>query len=151
LEFGATGAKICFVNVYNLIDSSEYCAAQSGHKKKIKGWNEMTSARLADDTIEQITANRHPHDGPHGWHRWPEHPWFAYQFRRGLGETQEGGGSVSDVFQTAAQIIPGSLESWHAEWLVVADRNAARSATANEAGHIRTAMGPLRPSSAILA
>jgi len=38
-----------------------------------------------DNLIEKVTANRLPHYEPYGWHHWPEHPWFAYQFRRGLG------------------------------------------------------------------
>ena len=28
----------------------------------------------ADDTIEQITADRSAHYEPFGWHHWPEHP-----------------------------------------------------------------------------
>jgi alpha-beta hydrolase superfamily lysophospholipase len=100
----------------------------------------MADARTADDTIEQITDNRAPHYEPYGWHHWPEHPWFAYQFRRGLGESQEGGGAVSEIFQAAARIIGGDLESWHAEWLRVGNRNFARGEAAEQAGHIRTAM-----------
>ena len=49
-----------------------------------------------DNVIDKITDNRQPHYEPYGWHHWPEHPWLAYQFRRGLGETQEGGGAVSE-------------------------------------------------------
>ena len=29
---------------------------------------------------------------PFGWEQWPDYPWMSYQFRRALGETQEGGG-----------------------------------------------------------
>ena len=76
-----------------------------------------------DNLIEKITENRLPHYEPYGWHHWPEHPWQAYQFRRGLGETQEGGGSVSEVFQAASRMIPGDLESWHKEWMHIGDRN----------------------------
>ena len=42
-----------------------------------------------DNLIAKIGSDPHPHYEPFGWHHWPEHPWFAYQFRRGLGETQE--------------------------------------------------------------
>src|SRR5690242_6720919 len=52
-----------------------------------------------DNLIERITENRQAHFESYGWHHWPEHPWLAYQFRRGLGETQEGGGTVSECFQ----------------------------------------------------
>jgi dienelactone hydrolase len=93
-----------------------------------------------DNLIEVITENKLPHYEPYGWHHWPEHPWLAYQFRRGLGETQEGGGAVSEVFQAASRMIPGDLESWHKEWKHIADRNWTRGSEAETSGHIRTAM-----------
>jgi dienelactone hydrolase len=93
-----------------------------------------------DNLIEKITANRQPHYEPFGWHHWPEHPWLAYQFRRGLGETQEGGGAVSEVFQAASRMVPGDLESWHREWLAIAERNRARGLAEDAAGHVRSAM-----------
>ena len=76
---------------------------------------------------------------PFGWHHWPDHFFLSYQFRRALGETQEGGGAVSECFQAASRMKP-DLESWHLEWLRVADRNFARGEEAERAGHIRTAM-----------
>lgn len=94
----------------------------------------------ADNAIERITADRSAHFEPFGWHHWPQSPWFSYQFRRGLGETQEGGGAVSEVFQVASRIDPTSEESWHVEWKRIADRNLQRAQTAESAGHIRTAM-----------
>jgi dienelactone hydrolase len=93
-----------------------------------------------DNLIERITQNLQPHFEPYGWHHWPEHPWLAYQFRRGLGETQEGGGTVSECFQAASRMIPGDRESWHREWMRVADRNEARGRAEEAAGHTRTAM-----------
>jgi pimeloyl-ACP methyl ester carboxylesterase len=93
-----------------------------------------------DNLIEVITENKLPHYEPYGWHHWPEHPWLAYQFRRGLGEVQEGGGAVSEVFQAASRMIPGDLESWHKEWKHIADRNWNRGEEAEAQGHIRTAM-----------
>src|SRR3981189_2528612 len=95
---------------------------------------------ISESAIEQITADRGPHYEPFGWHHWPEHPWLAYQFRRGLGEAQEGGGSVSEVMQAGSRMVPGDLESWHAEWLRIADRNWDRGLTEEKSGHIRTAM-----------
>ena len=97
-------------------------------------------ADIGDNAIEQITAERHAHYQPYGWHHWPEHPWLSYQFRRGLGETQEGGGSVSEVMQAASRMVPGSLESWHHEWMRIGDRNWTRGIAEDKAGHIRTAM-----------
>ncbi|MBI1736014.1 MAG: hypothetical protein HYR51_12640, partial [Candidatus Rokubacteria bacterium] len=93
-----------------------------------------------DHLIEKVTENRRPHYEPYGWHHWPEHPWLAYQFRRGLGETQEGGGTVSECFLAASRMIPGDKESWHREWLVIADRNFRRGVDEERAGHVRTAM-----------
>jgi pimeloyl-ACP methyl ester carboxylesterase len=85
------------------------------------------------------TSNSTPHYEPFGWHHWPEHPMMSYQFRRGLGETQEGGGAVSECFQAASRMIPGDLESWHAEWMRAADRNHKRGDAEEAAGHLRTA------------
>jgi pimeloyl-ACP methyl ester carboxylesterase len=93
-----------------------------------------------DNLIEKVSDDRLPHYEPQGWHHWPEHPWLSYQFRRGLGETQEGGGSISECFQAAARMIPGDKESWHREWLVVADRNFTRGEQEERRGHVRTAM-----------
>jgi predicted esterase YcpF (UPF0227 family) len=93
-----------------------------------------------DNVIEKVTENRLPHYEPYGWHHWPEHPWFAYQFRRGLGETQEGGGSVSECFLAASRIVGGDKESWHREWLRIGDANFQRGVEAEGRGHIRTAM-----------
>lgn len=93
-----------------------------------------------DQVIDRITAERGPHYEPFGWHHWPEHPWFSYQFRRGLGETQEGGGAVSECFQVASRIVPGDHESWHREWLRVAERTFARAEEEERRGHVRTAM-----------
>ncbi len=93
-----------------------------------------------DNVIEKVTANRLCHYEPYGWHHWPEHPWLAYQFRRALGETQEGGGTVSECFLAASRMIPGDQESWHREWKVIADRNFDRAVEEERRGHVRTAM-----------
>src|SRR5262245_21678076 len=93
-----------------------------------------------DNVIETVTNDRSPHYEPFGWHHWPEHPWFSYQFRRGLGETQEGGGTVSECLQAAARMIPGDTESWDREWLALAERNFTRGEDAAARGHVRTAM-----------
>ncbi len=88
--------------------------------------------------IDQVSG-REAHYEPFGWHHWPEHPWMSYQFRRQLGETQEGGGAISECFQAASRMIPGDKESWHREWLAVAERNQARGDAAERAGHPQTA------------
>ncbi len=89
--------------------------------------------------IGEITDDLNAHFEPYGWHHWPEHPWMSYQFRRALGETQEGGGAISECFQAASRMIPGDQESWHREWLVVGERNSERGNQAEADGHIITA------------
>ncbi len=100
----------------------------------------MAATAAEDNAIERITADRGPHYEPFGWHHWPEHPWLTYQFRRALGETQEGGGSVSECFLAASRMIPGDLESWHREWYRIAEENFCRATAEAAKGHARTAM-----------
>jgi pimeloyl-ACP methyl ester carboxylesterase len=80
-----------------------------------------------------------PRYEPFGWLHWPDHPMMSYQFRRGLGETQEGGGAVSECFLAASRMIPGDLESWYAEWTRIAERNHTRGDAEAASGHLRTA------------
>jgi dienelactone hydrolase len=89
--------------------------------------------------IEQAASNPTPHYEPYGWQHWPDHPWMSYQFRRGLGETQEGAGSVSETFQAASRMIPGDEESWYREFRVIAERNHKRGDQSEAAGQIQTA------------
>ena len=85
-------------------------------------------------------AGASPRYEPFGWHQWPDHFWMSYQFRRGLGETQEGGGAVSEVFQAASRMKPGDAESWHEEWTRIGVRNDERGDGEHAQGHVRTAM-----------
>jgi dienelactone hydrolase len=90
--------------------------------------------------IDQVTDVTHGIYQPYGWHHWPNYPWMSYQFRRALGETQEGGGAVSECFLAASRMIPGDPESWHEEWKRIADFNQARGDKEIDKGHVRTAM-----------
>lgn len=99
-----------------------------------------TALADVDNAIERITENTAPHYEPFGWHHWPQSPWFSYQFRRGLGELQEGGGAISEIFQAASRIDPTSEESWHQEWKRIGDRNLERAKAEERKSHIRTAM-----------
>jgi len=94
---------------------------------------------MENEAISEITENRNAHFEPYGWHHWPEFPWMSYQFRRALGETQEGGGAISECFQAASRMIPGDHESWHREWLRQAERNHRRGDAAEASGHVETA------------
>lgn len=90
--------------------------------------------------IDQITDVEHGVYQPYGWHHWPKYPWMSYQFRRALGETQEGGGTVSECFLAASRMIPGDHESWYREWKRIADFNQTRGDEEFAKGHVRTAM-----------
>ncbi len=94
---------------------------------------------MENEPISEITKDRNAHFEPYGWHHWPEFPWMSYQFRRALGETQEGGGAISECFQAASRMIPGDHESWHREWLRLAERNHRRGDEAEASGHVETA------------
>ncbi|MEO9160933.1 MAG: alpha/beta hydrolase [Casimicrobiaceae bacterium] len=90
--------------------------------------------------IDKVISRKEAHYQPFGWHHWPEYPWMSYQLRRALGETQEGGGTVSECFLAASRMIPGDKESWHKEWKYIADFNQSRGDDEISVGHIRTAM-----------
>lgn len=89
--------------------------------------------------INEVLDRKEPHYKPYGWHQWPDYPWMSYQFRRALGETQEGGGAISEIFQAGARIDPSDSESWYREWLHIGDRNHERGDAANAKGHVVTA------------
>lgn len=74
-----------------------------------------------------------------GWEHWPDHPLMSYQFRRALGETQEGGGAVSECLLAASKMRPGDKESWHREWLLIGDANNLRAQRAANQGFRATA------------
>ena len=75
----------------------------------------------------------------YGWEQWPEFPWMSYQFRRALGETQEGGGAVSECLRAASLMIPGDRESWYGEWKRIADHNREKALRSESNGHYVTA------------
>ncbi len=91
------------------------------------------------ELIDVAAGDLVPHYEPYGWQHWPDHPWWSYQFRRALGETQEGGGAVSEAFLAASRMTPGDDESWYREWMAVADRNLTRADAAADMGHVQTA------------
>ena len=90
-------------------------------------------------SLPQADDKSIPRYQPYGWEQWPENPWLSYQFRRTLGYAQLGGASVSECLQVASRINPADKESWHAEWMRVADSNSARAEEAEKAGHLMTA------------
>jgi hypothetical protein len=103
-----------------------------------------TSGTLQQQPVEKPA----PRYQPYGWEQWPENPWLSYQFRRTLGYAQLGGASVSECMQVASRVVPVDKESWHAEWMRVADSNTARAEMAEKEGDVFTARdGWLRASS----
>lgn len=94
---------------------------------------------MEEKLINQAADRSEAHYKPYGWHHWPDYPWMSYQFRRALGETQEGGGAISECFQVASRIDPSDSESWHREWLRIGDRNRERGDAAEAKGYIVTA------------
>src|ERR1700759_5511242 len=102
--------------------------------------NGVAAVMAEELLIDQVTDVTHGVYQPYGWHHWPKYPWMSYQFRRALGETQEGGGAVSECFLAASRMIPGDKESWHREWKRIADFNQARGDEEFGKGHVRTAM-----------
>ena len=93
----------------------------------------------AMNTLSPGTTLRPGAYAPYGWEQWPDLPMWSYQFRRGLGETQEGGGAVSETFQAASRMTPGDDESWYREYMRIGDRSLERGDAEVKAGHIRTA------------
>lgn len=80
-----------------------------------------------------------PRYQPYGWEQWPQDPWLSYQFRRTLGYAQLCGAAVSECMQVASRVVATDKESWHAEWMRVADSNSARAENAEKAGDLFTA------------
>mgnify|MGYP001554034950 FL=1 len=91
-------------------------------------------------TAMQDNSTKPPSYDPFAWHHWHDDFWMSYQFRRGLGETQEGGGAVSEVFQAGSKIVANDFESWHREWTHIAERNDRRGDDEIARHHVRTAM-----------
>jgi dienelactone hydrolase len=80
------------------------------------------------------------HFSPEGHVQWLDSEEFSTEFLKLLGAAQEGGSMVSECFLVASRIDPHDrANSWHREWLRIADRNAARADAALERGHRLTA------------
>ena len=80
------------------------------------------------------------HFSPEGQARWLDNEELSTEFLKLLAAAQEGGSMISECFLVANRIDPHDRSnSWHREWLAIADRNAARANAALERGHILTA------------
>ncbi len=80
------------------------------------------------------------HFSPEGQDQWLDNDEFSAEFLKLLGAAQEGGSMVSECFLVASRIDPGDrANSWHREWLRVADCNNERAKAAFERGYMQTA------------
>jgi pimeloyl-ACP methyl ester carboxylesterase len=62
-------------------------------------------------------------------------PQFWYETQRALGHAAYGGADTGEVLVTAQRITAGDYDSWHDEWLALADRIAREAEAALKAGH----------------
>jgi dienelactone hydrolase len=60
---------------------------------------------------------------------------FSFETLRAVGYTVYGGADIGEVMATAARITPGDWESWHREWLALADRIAGIADECAANGH----------------
>ena len=80
------------------------------------------------------------HFGPGGWVQWPDSEEFSIEFMRLLGAAQEGGSLISECFLAASRIDPkDGGDSWHREWMRMADISNERANAAFTIGHVLTA------------
>ncbi|MEH2533227.1 dienelactone hydrolase [Bradyrhizobium sp. AZCC 1588] len=80
------------------------------------------------------------HFGPESHVHWPDSDEFSTEFLRLLGAAQEGGSMISECFLAASRIDPSDrANSWHREWIRIADFNHERANDAFERGHVLTA------------
>jgi dienelactone hydrolase len=80
------------------------------------------------------------HFSPQCHAQWLDNEEFSSEFLKLLAAAQEGGSMISECFQVASRIDPHDrANSWHREWLGIADRNAARASAAIERGRKLTA------------
>lgn len=80
------------------------------------------------------------HFSPQGQGLWLDSDEFSAEFLKLLGAAQEGGSTVSECFLVAGRIdLNDRTNSWHREWLRVADRNNERAHAAFECGRALTA------------
>jgi dienelactone hydrolase len=80
-----------------------------------------------------------PRYEPVGWTQWPGNHDFSFQFMRTLGAAQEGASTISECFLAASRMTLGDTESWHREWMTLAEASRARADAASAAGNHQTA------------
>lgn len=71
-------------------------------------------------------------------------PQFEFEFVRTMGQTSYGGAEIGECLATAARIIEGDYDSWHAEWYDTARWVFDQSAAAEAAHPVSARDGYLR-------
>jgi hypothetical protein len=62
-------------------------------------------------------------------------PRFWFETLRTMGNAAYGGADIGEVLTTVQNIVAGDYDSWHDEWLAIADKIAAEAETQLAAGH----------------
>jgi hypothetical protein len=62
-------------------------------------------------------------------------PQFWFETLRTMGHAAYGGADIGEVLTTAQNIVAGDYDSWHDEWLAIADKIAAEAEAQLAAGH----------------
>ena len=62
-------------------------------------------------------------------------PQFWFETLRTMGHAAYGGADIGEVLTTAQNIVAGDYDSWHDQWLAIADKIAAEAETQLAAGH----------------
>ncbi len=76
---------------------------------------------------------------PAGQAFWPDREDLSVEFTRLLGAAQEGGSTVAECLLTASRIDFSDDESWHAEWMRIAEASDKRGHAALRGGNVLTA------------
>jgi dienelactone hydrolase len=76
---------------------------------------------------------------PLGQASWSDREDLSIEFTRLLASAQEGGATVAECLRAASRIDFLDDDSWHAEWMRIADNNRERGDAALRAGNVLTA------------
>ena len=64
---------------------------------------------------------------------------FSFQFAKHLGYATAGAADIGECFSTARKITDGNINSWHKQWLAVANRLKKLSQESENSGHLISA------------
>jgi alpha-beta hydrolase superfamily lysophospholipase len=73
------------------------------------------------------------------WHYFPDHYMFSYQVVRVMSQSMFGGGEFNEILEAASGMKAGDFESFHSQWLRIAERARHEADEALAEGHRHTA------------